>query len=881
MTTIESSTPTSQAIEALKAEVERDPDLVNKVTLASVLEQAGRSSEAEILYKEIIEQDQEGIYSSVARKALEKIGNYSSLSNVNTIQKEAGLAYQQPTHKFKSGSSQSRQGWKSLKLHTKLNILLIASIGLPFILMSQVLLNSVRTQTLQNARDSLEMLWYGFKNNYISQLNIKSQILANNLSNLIQTSRINLSQFSQISPKPQLLENSFNLNETIDSQLRPFQIITDDRGRNIFQRPQTLLQYPAFRTNYPASIPKRVDLTTIPIVKYALKAKRPLFGVELLTKKQLQMLGLENQIVLPLNSHPNQHLSKLARFSSDRREALLVSMAVHPIKINKQIVGTAITSIPYSYTYFRNASSYIKTYKNISVVTVLAKDVQAIESDASIFAGVAEKTKILEIINTVLTRGQELSGTLKISGEKHLFFCAPIYNHQQLINSSSKPIGTILISQTLTEVENRLMNQQLYAYTIGGIIFLIATIIIIKLTSSFVRPLKYLISFSQAVGSGKQGLRIKDTYIQRQDEIGVLSRNLNAIAANTEATLKALHQQEFLQLQEKERLECEMIDLLLHTQTAMSGNLTARARVNQGITGSIADAFNTVIFSLQEVVLRVKIATEQVCRSAADSQISVSELDQAAVTQTEILEKCLSSVKAIEISVQSVAEASHKVAQTAHQVLTSATEGVQSMEQTANSIKTLCTNVTQTSAEAKLLAESSQEIYKIVSIISNISEKTDVLALNATLEATKAGEHGQGFRLVADEVRRLARQVTQATQEIEQLVSTMQQGTSDVLRTMEASSMQVGVSTEMVARTKLILLEVVSNSEAVDRLLQSITQETTLQVESSRKVYKTMPAVVASAQTASTESAKVSLALQNLLKDIQELQASVSQFQVE
>ena len=202
------------------------------------------------------------------------------------------------------------------------------------------------------------------------------------------------------------------------------------------------------------------------------------------------------------------------------------------------------------------------------------------------------------------------------------------------------------------------------------------------------------------------------------------------------------------------------------------------------------------------------------------------------------------------------------------------------MDRTVGSIETLRTSVAATTKKAKKLAESAQEISKIVSIISGISEKTNLLAFNAAIEASKAGENGKGFRQVANEVRRLAERVTESTKEIEQLVTSIQQGTSDVLKTMEVSFAEVATGTKLVANTKQNLQSLAAVSQQIDSLLQSISVSTVSQAENSKMVNSTMQAVSAIAQTTKVESEAVLSAMQELLEVAQQLQNSVSRFRV-
>lgn len=345
--------------------------------------------------------------------------------------------------------------------------------------------------------------------------------------------------------------------------------------------------------------------------------------------------------------------------------------------------------------------------------------------------------------------------------------------------------------------------------------------------------------------------------------------------------MEAARQQEILQREGKERLQQGMIDLLLDIEGAQQGDLTVRAKVKESEMGSIADAFNTVISSLRQIVIQVQTAANVVQESAFENEGSVQKLSAEAKNQAKVLAQTQISVAEISESIQSVASRTQEAAAIARQGLVAAQDGDQTMDQTVGSIKMLRTSVDETTKKAKRLAESSQEISRTVSIISGISEKTNLLAFNASIEAARAGEHGQGFRVVADEVRRLAEKVTDSTKEIEQLINTIQQETTDVLQTMEGSTMQVVTSTQQVVKTKNTLQGLAEISQKIDSLLQSISTSTVSQAQTSTTINQTIQGVAAIAKTTSAESEAVLFSLKQLVEVAEELQSSVSRFQLE
>lgn len=904
-------TPTPQYIQELATQVERDPtDLVQKIALANALEQTGEIAASVTLYKEIIEQDRDGNYGLVARKALESLENSSvsqtprSTSTTSSLtQSQANISDLTPTSqqksirlRFLSAFPGLRHGWKNLNFRTKLTILLVAGTAIPVIIVTQGIVAVTKESLFLKFKQSLQREGMYFTEDYVTWNVDESRTEAQTIANFVQTVQIDLSNPRQIAASRKLLQNyigNFKVSQESNSLEKNIRILTDAQGRTVTQNVQTLadesfnsppekLQLtPRYRQ---VSLPVGIYLGDIPIVKNALSTGKELGGMELLKSDVLKRLGQDKQANIGLQAQSNQELPTSEQpfpkgtYDIDGGQAALVPMVVKPIKIGNKLVGTAIVG-----TIENRSSITVDSFKvrvNVPVASVFARDwrissnIPAANGQRDI--GTRAPRSVAEI---VLNRGQEYIDLTKIAGANYLGVYQPLYDHQQELNAKkAKPVGMTFVARPVAELDSLLALQQLAAYGIGLVMSLVAGVLAIIIAGSFARPLGRLADFASLIGNGKQGIRLEDE--QRQDEIGILTHNLNAMAAKIEADVQGIRSREILQRREKERLQQGMINLLLETETAKDGDLTVRAKVNQGETGAIADAFNSVISSLQQLVIKVSSATKTVQSSAIDSEASVEKLSHEATTQADVVTEALTSVEQMERSIGAIAQSAQTAAAIAHQALEAATDGDRDMDRTVGSIETIRTSVAATTKKAKKLAESAQEISKIVSIISGISEKTNLLAFNAAIEASKAGEHGKGFRQVANEVRRLAERVTESTKEIEQLVTSIQQGTSDVLKTMEVSFAEVATGTQLVANTKQNLQSLAAVSQQIDSLLQSISVSTVSQAENSKMVNSTMQAVSAIAQTTKVESEAVLSAMQELLEVAQQLQNSVSRFRV-
>lgn len=433
---------------------------------------------------------------------------------------------------------------------------------------------------------------------------------------------------------------------------------------------------------------------------------------------------------------------------------------------------------------------------------------------------------------------------------------------------------------------DKLLKESLFLQLIiGGLTLIFAIIFAYILGQTLSKPIKRLQQSVQKIGSGDRQVRAE---VKSKDEVGQLARTFNEMAERIEAYTQAIediarqkeNDAEF-QKKQKEELQKNVINLLLDIEEASKGNLNIQADVVTGEVGSIADAFNATIRSLQGLVKKVIIATNQVHQSALANGQSVAYFSQNTTAQDQVIQTISLSIHDMASSIEEVSESAQNAAIIARQSRLAAQKGQESMDQTVSSIYQIRNTVADTSKKAKRLAASSQEISKIVNIISNISEKTNLLAFNASIEAARAGENGQGFRVVADEVRRLAEQVTFSAQEIEQLIISIQEETAQMTKMMEESTTQVVTGTKLVKTTKETLQKLAEISQEIDSLLISISDSTTNQKLTSQQVTEKMQQVAIVTKETASESKEVSESLQQLVKVAMELQQSASHFQVE
>lgn len=332
------------------------------------------------------------------------------------------------------------------------------------------------------------------------------------------------------------------------------------------------------------------------------------------------------------------------------------------------------------------------------------------------------------------------------------------------------------------------------------------------------------------------------------------------------------------QRQIKEGLQRNALQLLMDVDPVSQGNLTVRAKVTEDEIGTVADSYNATIASLRKIVLQVQQAARQVSETTEQSQSAVRSLSESAALQAEEILMALARVEEMAGSVQLVAANAERAEAAVQQAAQTVEAGDEAMNRTVEGFLAIRETVAETTKKVKRLGESSQKISNVVNLISGFAAQTNMLALNASIEASRAGEGGKGFAVVAEEVRELARQSAEATTEIEKLVASIQSETNAVVSAMEAGTEQVVAGTQLVDETRQNLTQITQVSRQISDLVESIAQATVIQAQASENVTGVINTVAAIATENSTSASQVSGSFEQLRTVAQALESEVSRF---
>jgi twitching motility protein PilJ len=331
---------------------------------------------------------------------------------------------------------------------------------------------------------------------------------------------------------------------------------------------------------------------------------------------------------------------------------------------------------------------------------------------------------------------------------------------------------------------------------------------------------------------------------------------------------------------EKDATQQAILRLMNEMGDLADGDLTVRTTVTEDVTGAIADSVNYTIEELSVLVKRINEAAGQVSHAAMTAQSTSNELLAATEHQAQEIREAGDSVLSMAESMNQVSGRAAQSAQVARNSLEAAEKGSAAVQNSISGMNDIRDQIQETSKRIKRLGESSQEIGEIVELISDITEQTNVLALNAAIQAASAGEAGRGFTVVAEEVQRLAERSGEATKQIAAIVKTIQTDTQDAVSAMENSTRGVVDGTKLSDAAGQALTEISSVSRNLAQLIESISTSTQEEAVTATGVAESMKGIlqVTDRTTAGTKETAVSIG--ELTELAAELKGSVSGFKV-
>ncbi|CAI8927352.1 MULTISPECIES: methyl-accepting chemotaxis protein [Pseudomonas] len=342
--------------------------------------------------------------------------------------------------------------------------------------------------------------------------------------------------------------------------------------------------------------------------------------------------------------------------------------------------------------------------------------------------------------------------------------------------------------------------------------------------------------------------------------------------------VRTTHRQLRETAEKNERNQQAIMRLLDEIEDLADGDLTVTVSVTEDFTGAIADSINYSIDQLRDLVATINLSAEEVAAAVQDTQNTARQLAKASEHQAQQISDASVAVGDMAESIDRVSTHAYESAKVAERSVAIANKGNEVVHNTINGMDNIREQIQDTAKRIKRLGESSQEIGDIVSLIDDIADQTNILALNAAIQASLAGEAGRGFAVVADEVQRLAERSSSATRQIEALVRTIQADTNEAVISMEQTTAEVVRGARLAQDAGVALAEIEGVSQTLADLIHSISDAAQLQTSSAGQISHTMSVIQQITSQTSAGSTATAESIGNLARMASEMRRSVSGF---
>ena len=405
---------------------------------------------------------------------------------------------------------------------------------------------------------------------------------------------------------------------------------------------------------------------------------------------------------------------------------------------------------------------------------------------------------------------------------------------------------------------------------IGAIMaILLATVLAVLVSRSFLDPLRHLTGVSEEIQAGNLGARANVT---DEHAIGRAADALNLALDEVTSLVQTR--------EERDRIQQQIITLLDEVSAVAEGDLTVEAEVTADALGSVADSFNYMISELRGIVASVNQTTAEVTAASGDIARSSTTLAESSEMQARQVADAAMRIEEMATAISKVSETAGLGASVASDARSNAQRGAESVRATIEGMQRIRSEVQGTSRTIKRLGESSQEIGSIVALIEEIANQTNLLALNAAIQAAMAGEHGRGFAVVAEEVRRLAERAGEATQQIGNLVTSIQQETSEAVVSMDNSTREVVEGSRLADEAGATLAEIDAVVSRMAELIEEISVSSTQQADTAGQIAMTMKEVSEGTRTTTASTREAAESVNRLAGLAERLRESVATFRI-
>jgi methyl-accepting chemotaxis protein len=407
----------------------------------------------------------------------------------------------------------------------------------------------------------------------------------------------------------------------------------------------------------------------------------------------------------------------------------------------------------------------------------------------------------------------------------------------------------------------------------GALLGAVGLAVVTALTAIFVlskrvlKPAEELAKFSERFAAGDVRARAE---VDSEDEFGFIAENCNRAVARVAHA--ATNQQA------QDSLQRSITDLLNTINQVARGDLTIRGKVTNDAFGNVVDSVNFMLDNFMKVLERVRKAAIDVSTSANQILNATDEMTAGATQQDQEITNTSSAVEELTVSMKQVSNNAEASAEAARRALDAAEQGNRAVSDTLEGMQRIRASVQATAKKIKSLGDRSLEISEIINVINDITEQTNLLALNAAIEAARAGEAGRGFAVVADEVRKLAEHSRSATKDIAALIKAIQAETNEAVVVMEEGTREVEVGAGLADQAGKALEAISSVVRQSAELVQEISLASKQQVRGTEGVANAMQIISGITRQTTQGARQTAATVGNMVKLSDQLNEALGQF---
>jgi len=391
--------------------------------------------------------------------------------------------------------------------------------------------------------------------------------------------------------------------------------------------------------------------------------------------------------------------------------------------------------------------------------------------------------------------------------------------------------------------------------------------VVFVLSKRVLKPVGDLAKFSERLVAGDARARAE---VGGDDEFAFIAENLNRSAAKVS--------QAVTNQQAQESLQRSITDLLNTINQVARGDLTIRGKVTNDALGNVVDSVNFMLDNFTKVLERVRKAAIDVSTSANQILEAADDMTAGATQQDQEITNTSSAVEELTVSMKQVSNNAEASAEAARRALDAAEQGNRAVSDTLEGMQRIRASVQATAKKIKSLGDRSLEISEIINVINDITEQTNLLALNAAIEAARAGEAGRGFAVVADEVRKLAEHSRSATKDIAALIKAIQAETNEAVVVMEEGTREVEVGAGLADQAGKALEAISSVVRQSAELVQEISLASKQQVRGTEGVANAMQIISGITRQTTQGARSTASTVGNMVKLSEQLNEALAQF---